>query len=95
MAVNQAVSKDRGLVQSGERLARKVASSSFKHVKVLIRRLCYLGNMAVLTTSLMNPLGLSRGALKDRFPMLLPLFRQPTILSSMNGRYPIDATNDH
>ena len=40
---------------------------------------CHTGNASVLATSLMHPLGLSRGVLKDGFPVLLDLFVQPTI----------------
>ena len=51
---------------------------------------CHTGNTAVFATSLMHPLGLSKGALKDGFPMLLPLFEQPTIHSAMGHGYKID-----
>jgi hypothetical protein len=47
---------------------------------------CHTGNTAAFATSLMNPLGLSRGVLKDGFPTLLPLFEQPTMqLAKMHG----------
>jgi hypothetical protein len=54
----------------------------------LERLLCFYhtGNTAAFATSLMSPLGLSRGALKDGFPTLLPLFKQPTMqLAKMHG----------
>ncbi|KAI9442798.1 hypothetical protein BJY52DRAFT_1229143 [Lactarius psammicola] len=44
---------------------------------------CHTGNAASLATSLMGPLGLSRGLIKDGFPMLLPLFEQPTIVDAI------------
>jgi hypothetical protein len=44
---------------------------------------CHTGSTAVLATSLMNPLGLSRAAVKDGFPMLMKIFKQPTIASAM------------
>ena len=40
---------------------------------------CHTGNAAVFATSLMNPLGLSRGAVADGFPMLWKIFTQPNI----------------
>lgn len=47
---------------------------------------CHTGNTAVLATSLMRPLGLSRGALMDGFPTLNNHFQQPTIsLALRNG----------
>jgi hypothetical protein len=47
---------------------------------------CHTGNTAVFATSLMNPLGLSRGAVKDGFPMLFRLFKQsPILLASQTG----------
>lgn len=52
---------------------------------------CHTGNTAVMATSLMRPLGLSKGALQDGFPMLLPLFAQPTINSAMLHSFNIDA----
>src|SRR6266702_609790 len=51
---------------------------------------CHTGNTAVFATSLMHPLGLSKGALKDGFPMLLPLFEQPTIHSAMDHGHKIN-----
>ncbi|KAI9430768.1 hypothetical protein H4582DRAFT_2103578 [Lactarius indigo] len=44
---------------------------------------CHTGNAAVLATSLMGPLGLSKGALKDGFPMLQDVFEHPTIGQAM------------
>lgn len=51
---------------------------------------CHTGNTAVLAKSLMHPLGLSKAALKDGFPMLLPLFEQPTIRDAMKHGFVID-----
>lgn len=51
---------------------------------------CHTGNTVVFTTSLMNPLGLSRGALKDGFPMLQNIFTKPTILTAMKNGFDID-----
>ncbi|KAI9428293.1 hypothetical protein H4582DRAFT_2178227 [Lactarius indigo] len=44
---------------------------------------CHTGNAAVFATGLMGPLGLSKGALKDGFPMLQDLFEHPTIKQAM------------
>jgi hypothetical protein len=79
-------------VESGSRGTKPC----YMHVEFLaaLERLlcfCHTGNAAVFATSLMHPLGLSKGALKDGFPMLLPLFSQPTILSAMNNGFKIDA----
>jgi hypothetical protein len=52
---------------------------------------CHTGSTAVFATSLMNRLGLSRGAVVDGFPMLLKLFKQPTISSAMKDGFDIDA----
>jgi hypothetical protein len=47
---------------------------------------CHTGNTAVFATSLMHPLGLSRGTLVDGYPVLLNVFQQPTIyLASKHG----------
>jgi hypothetical protein len=54
---------------------------------------CHTGNTAVLATGLMRPLGLSRGAIIDGFPMLVKLFARPTIVSAVNGGLEIDARN--
>jgi hypothetical protein len=54
---------------------------------------CHMGNTAVLATRLMNPLGLSRAAVKDGFPMLLKLFSQPTVASAMTHGLVIDPGN--
>ena len=51
---------------------------------------CHTGSAKVFTTSLMHPLGLSRGAIFDGFPMLHNIFEQPTILSAMNNSFRID-----
>ncbi|KAI9433456.1 hypothetical protein H4582DRAFT_2060877 [Lactarius indigo] len=45
---------------------------------------CHTGNAAVFATGLMGPLGLSKGALKDGFPMLQDLFEHPTIKQAMD-----------
>ncbi|KAH8978979.1 hypothetical protein EDB83DRAFT_2537418 [Lactarius deliciosus] len=50
---------------------------------------CHTGNTAVFATGLMNPLGLSKGALKDGFPMLQDVFEQPTIKSAMKHGFGI------
>jgi len=42
-----------------------------------------MDNASVLATSLMHPLGLSRGVLKDGFPVLLDLFDQPSITTAI------------
>ena len=44
---------------------------------------CHTGNTAVLATSLMNRLGLSAGIMKDGYPMLHQVFKQPTIRMAM------------
>ncbi|KAH9028468.1 hypothetical protein EDB83DRAFT_2678647 [Lactarius deliciosus] len=51
----------------------------------LERTLCYChtGNAACLATTLMRPLGLSRGLIKDGFPMLMPVFKERNILEAM------------
>ncbi len=51
---------------------------------------CYTGNTAVFATSLMHPLGLSKGAFKDGFPMLLLLFEQYMISIAMDHGFKID-----
>ena len=51
---------------------------------------CHTGSAKVFATSLMNPLGLSRGAVSDGFPMLHNIFIQPSILSAMNFRLVVD-----
>lgn len=51
---------------------------------------CHTGNTAVFATSLMNGLGLSKGALCDGFPMLHRIFKQSTILSAMNEGFNVD-----
>jgi len=47
--------------------------------------LCFYhtGNASVLAISLMHPLGLSRGILKDSFPVILDIFKHPTITMAM------------
>ncbi|KAH9159668.1 hypothetical protein EDB89DRAFT_1915798 [Lactarius sanguifluus] len=63
---------------------------------------CHTGNTAVLATSLMHPLGLSKGVLKDGFPMLLQLFFQPSVQWAVKfgfqvdpRRWPLQAKNGH
>jgi hypothetical protein len=51
---------------------------------------CHTGNTAVLATSLMNPLGLSRALVTDGFPMLQKVFLQPTISSAKRSGFKID-----
>ena len=51
---------------------------------------CHTGNAAVFATSLMNGLGLSKGAISDGFPMLHAIFHQPSILSAMNDGFRIN-----
>jgi hypothetical protein len=62
-------------------------------ISALERVLCYChtGSTAVFATSLMNRLGLSRGAVMDGFPTLLRLFQEPTIQSAMKQGFNIDA----
>jgi hypothetical protein len=47
----------------------------------------------VFATSLMNGLGLSRGALKDGFPMLHRIFQEASVGSAMIHGFEIDARN--
>jgi len=56
---------------------------------------CHTGSTAVLATSLMDPLGLSKGATRDGFPMLhcsksRNVFTQPTISSAMKHGFEVD-----
>lgn len=51
---------------------------------------CHTGNTTVFATTLMNQLGLSRGALIDGFPVLHPIFQHPTLLSAMNSGFIVD-----
>jgi hypothetical protein len=51
---------------------------------------CHTGNTAVFATSLMNGLGLSRGALKDGFPVLLDTFEHPSIMVAREHGFTID-----
>lgn len=51
---------------------------------------CHTGNAAVLATSLMNPLGLSRGVVKDGYPMLHKVFQQPSISAAIRHGLEID-----
>jgi len=50
---------------------------------------CHTGNAAVLATSLMHPLGLSMGILKDGFPTLMPLFQQGCVFKAAKDGYKI------
>jgi hypothetical protein len=54
---------------------------------------CHTGSTTALATSLMNPLGLSRAAVKDGFPMLLKIFMQPNIASAMQLGFQVDVRN--
>ncbi|KAH8977123.1 hypothetical protein EDB86DRAFT_3093129 [Lactarius hatsudake] len=58
----------------------------------LERTLCYChtGNAACLATTLMRPLGLSRGLIKDGFPMLMPVFKETNILEAMKRGFQVD-----
>ena len=51
---------------------------------------CHTGNTAVLATSLMHPLGLSRATLTDGFPMLLNPFQHPTIFLAIQNGLKVD-----
>ena len=51
---------------------------------------CHTGNAAVLATSLMHPLGLSRGILKDGSPVLMPSFEQRSIIDAVKTGFKID-----
>ena len=51
---------------------------------------CHMGNTAILATSLMNPLYLSRAVIKDGFPMLCKVFIQSMISSAMKHGFEID-----
>lgn len=53
---------------------------------------CHTGNASVLATATMHPLGLSRGILKDGFPVLLKLFEQPSVSRAMKHGFGIDPT---
>ena len=61
-------------------------------IACLERALCYChtGNASVFATTLMNPLGLSRGAKTDRFPVLMDIFKEPTILGASYNGFTID-----
>ena len=53
---------------------------------------CHTGSTKVFATSLMNQLGLSKGALVDGFPMLhVSLFEQPTMMSAKTHNFLVDA----
>jgi hypothetical protein len=55
---------------------------------------CHTGNTAVLATSLMNPLGLSRGLIKDGFPHLNDvIFQRTGIHSAMVNGFEIKPQN--
>ncbi|KAH9028272.1 hypothetical protein EDB85DRAFT_2147990 [Lactarius pseudohatsudake] len=58
----------------------------------LERTLCYChtGNAACLATTLMRPLGLSRGLIKDGFPMLKNVFKEKNILEAMKRGLQVD-----
>ena len=51
---------------------------------------CHTGSTAVFAMSLMNGLGLSKGAVVNGFPMLHHIFEQPTILSALNHGLRVD-----
>lgn len=52
---------------------------------------CHTGNTSVFATSLMDPLGLSKGAMKDGFPVLLNIFDRPLLNASKEG-FCVDAS---
>ncbi|KAH8980399.1 hypothetical protein EDB86DRAFT_2835364 [Lactarius hatsudake] len=58
----------------------------------LERTLCYChtGNAACLVMTLMKPLGLSQGLIKDGFPMLFPVFKEKNILEAMKRGFQVD-----
>ncbi|KAH8979153.1 hypothetical protein EDB86DRAFT_3089374 [Lactarius hatsudake] len=58
----------------------------------LERTLCYchMGNAVCLATTLMRPLGLSQGLIKDGFPMLFPVFKEKNILEAMKRGFHVD-----
>ncbi|KAH8998202.1 hypothetical protein EDB86DRAFT_2828489 [Lactarius hatsudake] len=58
----------------------------------LERMLCYChtGNAVCLATTLMKPLGLSQGLIKDGFPMLFPVFKEKNILEAMKRGFQVD-----
>ncbi len=60
--------------------------TSFKHLLCY----CYTGNTAVLATSLIHPLSLSRATLTDGFPMLLNPFQYPTVFLAIQNSLKID-----
>src|SRR5882757_10353984 len=81
-------------------IRRQVPPNAY-HVELIacLERLlcfCHTGSTKVFVSSLMGPLGLSRSALADGFPMLnVSIFAQSTLLSAMNlgfeiipGRWP-------
>jgi hypothetical protein len=51
---------------------------------------CHTGSTAVFATTLMNPLGLSRSAIKDGLPMLLPVFKQDCVHAAKEHGFEID-----
>jgi hypothetical protein len=53
---------------------------------------CHTGSTKVFATSLMDQLGLSKGALVDGFPMLhAGLFHQPSMMSARVNKFYVDA----
>ncbi|KAI9430746.1 hypothetical protein H4582DRAFT_2086078 [Lactarius indigo] len=51
---------------------------------------CHTGNAACLATSLMRPLGLSQGLIKDGFPMLMPVFKERNLLEAAKRGLHVD-----
>jgi hypothetical protein len=51
---------------------------------------CHTGNTAVFATSLMNGLGLSKGAVIDGFPMLHHIFDLPSLISAKTNGFRVD-----
>jgi hypothetical protein len=83
------------LFKNEMRLIKKKELPSPFRVKLLAaleRTLCFChtGNVAVTAPSLMKPLGLSMGLVKDEFPMLHKLFRQSTISLAKKHGFKVD-----
>ena len=79
-------------IDAAQRDENSLCHMHVEFLAALERLLCYChtGNTAVFATSLMHKLGLSKGALKDGFPTLLPLFNKATIFSAMEDGFKID-----
>jgi hypothetical protein len=77
-----------------EAIRRKVLPDPFRlELLAAFERIlcfCHTGSTRSLATTLMNPLGLSRGAVKDGFPMLLKVFKHPTIALAMEHGFQVE-----